>query len=148
MEIILLQDVEKLGDKHDIVRVKDGYARNYLIPGKMALIANKVNRNKLEHVIRVEKAREDAMLEEYRVVAEKLSGEVLKIGAKAGTTEKIFGSVTNVQLANMLKEQFDIEVDRKKIELEGEVKTLGTHVAKLKLHPEVVVDLSFEVVKE
>ena len=148
MDIILLQDVENLGYKHDIVKVKDGYARNYLIPGKMAIIANKVNKNKLEHIIRVEKAREDAMLEEYRAIADKLSSETLKIGAKAGTTEKIFGSVTNVQLANVLKEKYDIDVDRKKIELEEEVKTLGEHVAKLKLHPEVIVDLNFEVVKE
>lgn len=148
MDIILLQDVENLGYKHDIVSVKDGYARNFLIPGKKAIIANKVNKNKLEHVLRVEQAREDAMLEEYRVMADKLSKEVLKVGAKAGTTEKIFGSVTNIQLANMLKEQFDLEIDRKKIELEEEVKTLGAHVAKVKLHPEVIVDLNFEVIKE
>lgn len=148
MDIILLQDLENLGYKHDIVSVKDGFARNYLIPGKKAIIANKVNKNKLEHILRVEKSREDAMLEEYRAIATKLSSEVLKIGAKSGTTEKIFGSVTNVQIANMLKEQFDIELDRKKIVLEDEVKTLGTHVAKLKLHPEVIVDLNFEVVKE
>lgn len=148
MDIILLQDVDNLGYKHDIVKVKDGFARNYLIPGKKAIIANKVNKNKLQHILRVDQAKEDAMLEEYRIIAEKLGSEVLKIGAKAGTTEKIFGSVTNIQIANMLKEQFDVEIDRKKIELEEEVKTLGAHVAKVKLHPEVIVDLNFEVVKE
>lgn len=148
MEIILLKDVDNLGYKHDIVKVKDGFARNYLIPGKMALIANKVNRSKLSQMIRMEKAKEDAMLEEYRVIANKLSGEVLQIGAKAGTTEKIFGSVTNVQLANVLKEKYDLDIDRKKIELDEEVKTLGAHMARLKLHPEVIVELNFEVVKE
>jgi large subunit ribosomal protein L9 len=148
MEIILLKDIENLGDKHEIVKVKDGYARNFLIPGKKAVIANKVNLNKLDHLKRVEQAKEDAMLEEYRVIADKLKSEVLSIGAKAGTTDKIFGSVTNVQLANVLKEKFNIEVDRKKIILDEEVKTLGAHVAKLKLHPEVIVDLNFEVIKE
>lgn len=148
MDIILLKDIDNLGYKHDIVKVKDGFARNYLIPGKMAVIANKVNKNKLEHELRVEQAKEDAMLEDYRAIADKLTSEVLKIGAKSGTTDKIFGSVTNVQIANMLKEQFNLEIDRKKIELEEEVKTLGSHVAKLKLHPEVIVDLNFEVIKE
>lgn len=148
MEIILLKDVDNLGDKHEIVKVKDGFGRNFLIPGKMGVIANKTNKGKLEQLIRIEKAKEDAMLEEYRVIANKLSSEVLKIGAKAGTTEKIFGSVTNVQLASVLKEQYGIELDRKKIVLEEEVKTLGAHVAKLKLHPDVIVDLNFEVIKE
>lgn len=148
MDIILLKDVENLGYKHEIVKVKDGYARNFLIPGKMAIIANKVNKNKLEHILRIEKAKEDAMLEEYRVIADKLSGEVLKIGAKAGTTDKIFGSVTNVQLANVLKEKYEVDIDRKKIELEEDIKTLGEYVAKLKLHPDVIVELNFEVIKE
>ena len=148
MEIILLKDVENLGYKHDLVKVKDGYARNYLIPGKMAVIANRTNRGQLEQQLRVEKAREDAMLGEYRAIANTLSGEVLQIGAKAGTTDKIFGSVTNVQLAHMLKEKYDLEIDRKKIELVEEVKTLGAHVARLKLHPEVIVELNFEVIKE
>ena len=148
MDIILLKDIDNLGDKHEVVKVKDGFARNYLIPGKKAVIANKTNLNKLDHMRRVEKAKEDAMLDEYRAIADKLSSEVLTIGAKSGTTEKIFGSVTNVQLANVLKEKYGIEIDRKKIELEEEIKTLGEHVAKLKLHPDVVVDLKFEVVKE
>lgn len=148
MDIILLKDVENLGDRHEVVKVKDGFARNFLIPGKLAVIANKANKGRLEQMIRIEKAKEDAMIEEYRAIATKLEGQVLKIGAKAGSTEKIFGSVTNVQLANVLKETFEIDVDRKKIVLEEEVKTLGEHVAKLKLHPEVLVDLHFEVIKE
>lgn len=148
MEIILLKDIDNVGEKHEIVKVKDGYARNFLIPGKLAVIANKINLNKLEHNKRIEKAREDAMLDEYRAIADKLSNKVLTIGAKAGTTDKIFGSVTNVQLANVLKEKFELDIDRKKIVLEEEVKTLGEHVAILKLHPEVEVNLNFEVIKE
>ncbi len=148
MEIILLQDVDNVGDKHEIVRVKDGFGRNYLIPQKLAIIANKTNRNKLGQLQRIEKAKEDALLEVYRGIAKKIENEVVKIGAKAGTTDKIFGSVTNVQLANALKEQFEVEVDRKKIILDEEVKTLGAHTAQLKLHPEVMVKLNFEVIKE
>ncbi|HAQ37612.1 MAG TPA: 50S ribosomal protein L9 [Saprospiraceae bacterium] len=148
MEIILLQDIENVGDKHEIVKVKDGFGRNFLIPQKFAIIANKTNRNKLGQLQRIEQAKEDALLEVYRVIAQKLENETVKIGAKAGTTDKIFGSVTNVQLANALKEQFDVDVDRKKIILDEEVKTLGAHSAQLKLHPQVHVKLNFEVIKE
>lgn len=148
MEIILLQDIENVGDKHEIVKVKDGFGRNFLIPQKFAIIANKTNRNKLGQLQRIEQSKEDALLEVYRVIAQKLQNETVKIGAKAGTTDKIFGSVTNVQLANALKEQFDVEVDRKKIILDEEVKTLGEHTAQLKLHPQVIVKLKFEVIKE
>jgi len=148
MEIILLQDIENVGDKHEIVKVKDGYGMNFLIPQKLAIIANKTNKNKLGQLQRIEKAKEDASLGVYKAIAQKLENEVLRIGAKAGTTDKIFGSVTNVQLANALKEQFEVEIDRKKIILDEEVKTLGAHIAKLKLHPEVIVNLNFEVVKE
>jgi large subunit ribosomal protein L9 len=148
MEIILLQDIENVGDKHEIVKVKDGYGMNFLIPQKLAIIANKTNKNKLGQLQRIEKSKEDASLGVYKAIAQKLENEVLRIGAKAGTTDKIFGSVTNVQLANALKEQFEVEIDRKKIILDEEVKTLGAHIAKLKLHPEVIVNLNFEVVKE
>jgi len=148
MEIILLQDIENVGDKHEIVKVKDGFGRNFLIPQKFAIIANKTNRNKLGQLQRIEQAKEDALLEVYRVIAQKVQNETVKIGAKAGTTDKIFGSVTNVQLANALKEQFDVDVDRKKIILDEEVKTLGAHTAQLKLHPQVHVVLNFEVIKE
>lgn len=148
MEIILLQDIENVGDKHEIVKVKDGYGMNFLIPQKLAIIANKTNKNKLGQLQRIEKAKEDASLGVYKAIAQKLENEILRIGAKAGTTDKIFGSVTNVQLANALKEQFEVEIDRKKIILDEEVKTLGAHIAKLKLHPEVIVNLNFEVVKE
>ncbi|HAY70447.1 MAG TPA: 50S ribosomal protein L9, partial [Saprospirales bacterium] len=141
-------DIENVGDKHEIVKVKDGFGRNFLIPQKFAIIANKTNRNKLGQLQRIEQAKEDALLEVYRVIAQKLENETVKIGAKAGTTDKIFGSVTNVQLANALKEQFDVDVDRKKIILDEEVKTLGAHSAQLKLHPQVHVKLNFEVIKE
>ena len=148
MEIILLQDVDNVGDKHEIVSVRDGYGRNYLIPQKLAIIANTTNRSRLEELKKQDARREALMLDHYKEVAAKIKDATLKVGAKAGTTGKIFGSVTNVQIAQALKEQFDIEVDRRKIALPDEVKTLGSYSVTLNLHPEVQAELAFEVVQE
>lgn len=148
MDIILLTDIEKLGDKHDVVTVKDGYGRNYLIPQKMALIANRSNMARLAELRKQEDAKEMRMLGHYQEIAEKLEGKKLKIGAKAGTSGKIFGSVTNIQVVNALKEQFGVEVPRKKVELPTNVKELGEYTLTLHLHPEVDAAVDFEVVKE
>lgn len=149
MEIILLKDVEKVGEKHTIVKVKDGYGRNYLIPQGMAIVANQSNRNRLEGLKRREGAEETKLVTEFQDIAARLEGKVLRIGAKAGASGKIFGSVTNVQIAAVLKEQFNIELDRRKIELpEEDIKMVGAYTAKLLLHKEVQPDLHFEVVAE
>jgi large subunit ribosomal protein L9 len=148
MKIILIQDVEHLGEKHDMVSVKDGYARNYLIPKKLAVIANQTNQRRLDELKRVESSKEAKLLGYYQEIAEKIQGGVLKIGAKSGTSGKIFGSVTNVQIAQAIKEQLDVDVDRKNIELVEEVKELGNYSAKLHLHAKVQPTIHFEVVKE
>jgi large subunit ribosomal protein L9 len=148
MEIILLKDVDKVGDKHTIVTVKDGYGRNYLIPQGMAVIANPTNRKKLDDIIRKEEDMAAARVAEFRDLAAFLKDKMLKIGAKAGTSGKIFGSVTNVQIAAALKDQLDIEVERRKVVLPEDVKELGTYQAKLDLHKEVEVLVNFEVVGE
>ncbi|MEM1218016.1 MAG: 50S ribosomal protein L9 [Bacteroidota bacterium] len=148
MEIILLKDMDKVGDKYDIVSVKDGYGRNYLIPQGFALIANEANRQQLDEYKAKEAEKEAARKGEFLEMADKLKDQVLKIGAKAGQSGKIFGSVTTVQLASALNEQFEIEVERRKIELPEEVKTLGEYVAQIKFHPEVIADVKFEVVAE
>lgn len=148
MDIILLEDIEKVGDKHTIVSVKNGYARNYLIPQKLALIANDTNRRRLADLRRREEAAENKKLSVYQAIAEKLNGKVLKIGAKAGTSGKIFGSVTTVQLASALKDQLGVEVERRKIILPADVKTLGTYTATINLHKEVQPTIDFEVVSE
>lgn len=145
MDIILLQDIDKVGDKHEIVSVKPGYARNYLIPQGMAIVANEPNRSKLDDIKRKELEELAARKAEFEAIRDQLSGKVLKIGAKAGTSGKIFGSVTNVQIAAALKEQFDIDVDRRKVKLPEDIKTLGTYTAALDLHPEVEINLNFEV---
>lgn len=147
MDIILLTDVEKVGYKHDVATVKNGYGRNYLIPQGMAIIANAKNMKKLDELKAKEAAVEAAKVDEYKAMATKLEGQTLKIGAKAGKSGKIFGSVTNVQIIAALKEQFDIDISRRKVEVE-DVKNLGTYNATLNLHPEVTVTLPFEVAQD
>ena len=148
MEIILLKDVSKVGDKHDIVSVKAGYGRNYLIPQGMAIIANEKNRARLEKLKEEEAAVEAAKVGEYQAMAEKVQEQTIKVGAKAGASGKIFGSVTSIQIAQALKDQFDIDIARKKIEIPEEVKTIGTHKVTLKFHPDVVQEVEIEVVEE
>lgn len=148
MEVILLQDVEKVGEKYDVVTVKPGYGRNFLIPKGLAKIANATNMAELDKFREAEAAQEEARRAEYEAIAEQLKDKVLHIGAKAGASGKIFGSVTNVQLAAALKDQFNIELARKKIEIVEEVKELGTYTALINLHKDIVANLSFEVVAE
>jgi large subunit ribosomal protein L9 len=148
MEIILLQDVDKVGDRHSIVTVKDGYGRNFLIPKGLAIVANDGNRRRLAEVIKQEDAKESKMLDTYKVMANQLSGQTLKIGAKAGTSGKIFGSVTNVQIAAAIKEQIGLDIPRKKIVLNDEIKELGEYTATIALHKEVNGTVKFDVVAE
>ena len=148
MDIILLKDLDKVGEQYDVVKVKNGYGRNYLIPKGIALIANDTNMRRLADLRKREAAKEAKMVGVYQEIANKLSGKVLKIGAKAGTSGKIFGSVTNIQIATALKEQFDVEVKRKKIELPKEVKNLGEYKVNLNLHPDVKPVLDIEVVAD
>ena len=147
MDIILLADLDKVGDKHEVVTVKNGYGRNFLIPQGLALIANATNMKKLDDLKSKEDAAEAAKVDVYKDVATKLEGKTLKIGAKAGTSGKIFGSVTTIQIVQALKEQFDVEVLRKKVSLE-DIKEIGSYTATLNLHPEVVVALPIEVAAE
>jgi len=148
MKIILLKDVEKLGYKHDIVTVKNGYGRNYLIPQGMAVIANATNKGKLDTIISDIEAKETAKLDDYKALAEKLEGQTLKIGVKSGTSGKIFGSVTNLQVANALVEQFESEIERRKIILDENIKEVGTYEVLLQLHKEVSAKMSIELIAE
>lgn len=148
MEIILLKDIDTLGERHELVNVKPGYARNYLIPSKMALVANATNKAKLEKLRADEAAHEAERIADFKALAAKLEGQVLRIGAKAGTSGKIFGSVTSVQIMQALKDQMGIEVIRKKIDLPEEIKVLGQYSAHINFHPEVHATVQFEVVEE
>ena len=148
MDIILLKDLDKVGDKYQVVTVKYGYGRNYLIPQKMAVIANATNMKKLDDLKAKEEAERAARLSEFQEVADQLKGKTLKIGAKSGTSGKIFGSITSIQLASALKEQFNVDVERRRVNLPDDIKSLGTYTAVLDLHPEVQANVEFEVVSE
>ncbi len=148
MEVILLKNMRTLGDKHDVVSVKNGYGRNFLIPKKLAVLANKPNMAKLDDLIAREQAEEDKKVEDYQVIIEKLADKTLKIGVKSGTSGKIFGSITSIQIANALRDQLDLDIPRKKITIDEEIKEIGTYTAAIKLHDQVRGEISFELVKE
>lgn len=148
MEIILLKDVESLGYKYDVVSVKNGYARNFLIPQKVAVIANADNRLKRDEIVDKYEAAQAQRVDEFKAIAEKLAGAVVKIVAKAGTSGKIFGSVTSIQLVQAIKDQLGLDVERRTVTIVEEVKTLGTYVAKANLHKEVEADINFEVIAD
>ncbi len=148
MDIILLQDVANLGSKDDVVVVKNGYGRNYLIPQKMAVLATTSSKKVLSENLKQRAHKEAKLKEEALKQAEILKTISIVIGAKTSTTGKIFGSVNNIQVAEALKEK-GFEVDRKQITIkEDSIKEIGKHTAKVKFHREVVVELEFEVVAE
>ncbi len=147
MEIILKEDIPNLGDKDDIVRVKAGYGRNYLIPKGYAILATEAARKVNAENQRQRAHKEERMRNEAVELAEKLDGKKLVIGAKASSTGKIFGSVNNIQIAEALeKEGFTIE--RKNISIVEAVKEIGTFTANIKLYRDVKVEIEFEVKAE
>lgn len=148
MKVIMLQDVEKVGDKHEVLEVKDGFGRNYLLPRGLAIIGNKSNMGRLNEMIRRENAQEQKKLDVYREIAKKLEGKTLRVGAKSGTSGRIFGSITQLQIRNLLQEQFGVDVERRKIVLPEEAKELGTYQFTMRLHPEVVQPMDMEIVQE
>ncbi|MDR2911084.1 MAG: 50S ribosomal protein L9 [Bacteroidales bacterium] len=149
MEIILLQDVERLGSKDSIVKVKDGYAQNYLIPQKKAITATVTAKKILAENIRQRAHKEAKLKEEATVIAKQLENKKITIGAKTSSSGKIFGSVNTIQIAEAINKK-GFELDRKQIILteEDSIKEVGTYTAKIKLHKEVVVEIEFEVVAE
>ena len=148
MDIILKQDVELLGSKFDVVTVKDGYARNFLIPQGMAVSATTSNLKVNNEVIRQQSHKAVKAKEAAEAIASKIEGLTLKLGAKAGESGKIFGSVNSIQLADAIQAA-GYDVERKQIHLSDDaIKELGAYEATLKLHKEVTVTVKFEVVAE
>lgn len=148
MEVILLKDVDNLGDANTLVKVRDGYGRNFLIPRGLAVIANEGNRKMMTERQKAEEARERKLVARIQEVIATLQNGNIRVGAKVGQTDKIFGSITNVQLAEAIKKQTGLVIDRKKITIANEVKTLGTFSANVMLHKDHIVPVSFEVVEE
>lgn len=150
MEIILKQDVNKLGYKDEIVKVKDGYANNYLIPQGYAMVATPSNKKILAENLKQRAFKEVKIKQDAEAFAETLNKiEGLKIAAKASETGKIFGSVNTIQIADAIKAQFDVEVDRKKISIVGDaIKEVGTHKVIVSVYKEIKSEITFEVYAE
>ena len=145
MKVILLQDVKALGKKGEVVNVNDGYARNFILPKKLGVEANGKNLNELK----MQKNNEAKVAQEHLDAAKKLAEE-LKAGKvvltmKVGEGGRTFGSVSSKEIAEAVKEQMHLEIDKKKIQLKEQIKTLGTHIVSVKLHPEVTAELNVSV---
>lgn len=148
MEIILIQDVDNLGASNEVVKVKNGYARNYLLPRQLAVENNPSNQKQLAERLKQVKKKEDKMLAEINNVIAKLNEAPLKLGAKTGTSGKIFGSVTSLQLSRAIREQRGYDIDRRKITINDEVKELGTYKATIDFGNGHSTEVEFEVVSE
>lgn len=147
MEIILKQDIKNLGEKDDVVNVKPGFGRNYLIPKGFATMATESAKKVLAENLKQAAFKQDKIKKDADAIASKLEGVKLTIGAKAGESGKIFGSVNTIQIADALKKE-GFDVDRRRITFETEPKFVGEYVANLNLHKEVKVKVPFEVVAE
>lgn len=145
MDVILLKDIEKLGDKNTVVSVKPGYGRNYLIPQGIAIVANEKNQAKLDELIAKENAAKEAKIGEYQAIVSDLSTKTLKIPVKAGAEGKIFGSVNVIQIAQAIKEQFGYDIDKKEITLPEEIKTTGEYEADINMYGGVHGKLKIDV---
>ena len=145
MKVILLQDVKALGKKGEVVNVNDGYARNFILPKKLGVEANGKNLNDLK----LQKNNKAKVAQEHLDAAKKLAEE-LKAGKvvltmKVGEGGRTFGSVSSKEIAEAVKEQMHLDIDKKKIQLKEQIKTLGTHIVSVKLHPEVTAELNVSV---
>lgn len=148
MKIILLQDVKSLGKKGDMIEASEGYARNFLLPKKLGAEANNTALNNLK----LQKANEEKMAKEQLEAAQAFAKEIeemlVKTSIKSGEGGKTFGSVSSKEIAKAVKEQYQKEIDKKKIQLQEAIKTLGTHEVTVKLHPKVTAKLRVKVEEE
>jgi large subunit ribosomal protein L9 len=148
MQVILIQDVNNLGGRNELVTVKNGYARNFLIPSKLAVEASSSNLKMRDEKLKVQAKKEAKLMAEIKEVISKLQDGSLKIGAKTGTSGKIFGSVTSVQISRAIREQKGYEIDRRRINILDEVKELGTFKAGIDFGNGNNTEVEFEVVAE
>jgi large subunit ribosomal protein L9 len=147
MQVILIQDVDNLGGKNELVTVKNGYARNFLIPQKFAVEASPSNMKQLEEKLKVKAKKEAAMLAEINKVIEVLKSSPVKVGAKTGTSGKIFGAVTSLQITRAIRDQKGYEIDRKRITIADDVKELGTYKATIDFGNGNNTEIEFEVIE-
>jgi large subunit ribosomal protein L9 len=148
MQVILIQDVNNLGGVNEVVNVRNGYARNFLLPRQMAVEASPSNMKQLDERLKQQKKKEEKMLAEVNKVIDVLKQSPVKIGAKTGTSGKIFGSVTSVQIARAIRDQKGYEIDRRRIHLVDDVKELGNYKAKIDFGNGQDTEIELEVVAE
>ncbi|HYV90379.1 MAG TPA: 50S ribosomal protein L9 [Chitinophagales bacterium] len=148
MDVILLQDVDKLGKENELVKVRNGYARNFLLPKRLAVVADDSQKKMLNERVKHEERREQKLLNAISQVQDVLKNTKYIIGAKTGMSGKIFGSVTTIQLSHAIKKQSNIAVDRKKITLPDDVSMVGEYKASIALGKDVNVEVNFEVIAE
>lgn len=146
MKVILTQDVPKVGKRLDIVEVSDGYARNYLIPRGLAMPATESSLKQREHMLRMMRQREERIAATARKLKEQLESAIVEIHVPAGKDGRLHAAVTSQEIANCLKEQFGIELDRRQIELEEPIHTVGLHNVPVDLHHGVSVKLKVRVI--
>ncbi len=147
MEIILKEDVTNLGSANEIITVRNGYARNYLIPRGVAIQATTSLKKAHQEIVKQKAYKEDRLRQKAMEIAENLKNKQIKVGAKVSTTGKIFGSVNTIMLAEAINKK-GFEIDRKSIDLPEHIKEIGTYTATVKLHRDVKVEISFEVIAE
>lgn len=148
MKVILLEDVKKLGKKDEIIEVSSGYARNFLIPNKKAIVADNVNLNKLEGKKSKESHLKELSLEHAKEIKKIIEKEVLVIYAKKGKDDRLFGTITNSEIAKELKKKYNVDIDRKKIIVENAIKMVGEYVVTVKLDQGVIADLKVDIIGE
>lgn len=150
MEIILTKDVDKLGYKNDLIKVKPGYGRNFLVPQGLAILATASSKKVLAETLKQRAFKEEKIKKDAEGLADTLKKTTVKVAAKAGESGKIFGSVNNIQIADAIKAATGREIERKNIVLVDaeNIKSLGTYKAKIKIHREITVEIDFEVVAE
>ncbi len=147
MKVILLEDVKSIGKKGQLVNASEGYAKNFLFPKKLAVEATKANMNELELKKKAEDKRKQQELMEARDLAKQIEEKGIKIAVKTGENGKLFGSVTNKEIAIAMEEQTGLKIDKKKIVLNDAIKMVGQRHVSVKLHPEVTAELTVEIVE-
>jgi large subunit ribosomal protein L9 len=148
MQVILIKDVDNLGGKDELVNVKNGYARNFLFPTKQALEANPSNLKQLEERLKVKAKKEAAMLAEITKVISVLTAGPVKLTAKTGTSNKIFGSITSLQVTRAIREQKGYEIDRRRISVPDEIKEIGSYKATIDFGNGQSTEIDIEIAAE
>ncbi len=148
MKVVLLEDVKSLGKKGELVSTSDGYARNFLFPKKLAKEANSQAMNELKNAQDSKDFKVKTETENAQKIAKSLEGKILTIKAKAGSQGRLFGAVTSKELATLISKEFNLQVDKRKIVIEDDIKAFGTYKATIKLYAGITTDISVKVVEK